>query len=63
MTTGANEADVVNKPGKVVVHEIEEAKANEADELTNGRNKAGTNEVDVAIMPTKADEADEPTSG
>ncbi len=31
MAAGANEADVVDKPGEAKVHEAKEAKANEAD--------------------------------
>ncbi len=32
MAAGANEADVVDNPGKAEVHEAEEAEANEADD-------------------------------
>ena len=31
MVAGADEADVVDKPGKAKVHEAEEAEADEAD--------------------------------
>ena len=62
MAAGANEADVVDKPSEAGVHEAKEAEDDEADEPMNGQNKAKANEADVAIMPAKANEADNPTS-
>ncbi len=75
MAAGADEADVIDKPGKAKVHEAKEAKADEADIVadyaeTNDAGKADkTNEATVIddaneagadeADKTKADEADE----
>jgi hypothetical protein len=47
VAAGADEADVVDKPGEAEVHEAKEAEADEADI------------VDDAVMPAEADDADE----
>ncbi len=48
MAAGANEADVVDKPGKAKVHEAEEAEANEVDIA----------KANVAIEANEANKAD-----
>ncbi len=69
MAAGADEADVVDEPGKAKVHEAKEAKANEADDviMTNKAvdateaNKAKAteaNEADDAVMPAEVDETE-----
>ncbi len=61
--TGANEADVINKPGEAEAHEAKEAKANEADNaiVTNKAVEVSVTgksfEANYAIVVNKADNA------
>ncbi len=58
MAAGANEADVIDKPGKAKIHEAKEAKADEADNAIVTDKAVDATEADEA-KATDADKTDE----
>ena len=63
MAAGADEADVVDKPGEAEVHEAEEAEADEADNANDAVEaveavEAKADEANNAVEAVEADEVD-----